>query len=340
MGSHQNEAAAIEQRCVARFDGRHRYTDAHATSRIPGMGAALYKLINHGAERNAAPKLPEEHRFGMTIVEVEPGHTSGLYQRSTEEVLFVLEGEVTMTWGDRTDREPAVVGRWGTLTTQPGAYRQWTNSGSGRLMMLMVFAGRDEVTRDGIAYHPSVLAGAELHSLALSQDSDGWVGEFAHYDDLPKSEETFISGGVPGYRKTIHKAIGAGLAVLKGFGPAIKVPHPFSISIIEIPAGEGAGLHSHTNEELFFPLDGSFEVFWHDGDGPRQTLRINRWDLFSVPTGLWRGFINDSDRTVHVLVLSGGRNEELKNAIAYHPEVLKQIAEAKGITVEKLLQPQ
>lgn len=334
MSRMQDAAQAMERERVARFARRGPHAAAMTDGREHRDGIMWSKLVNQGPDASPEPLMPGAHRFGFALVEAQAGRSTGRYRRNTVEVLFVLQGRATVQWEEGGSARSQTLERWGTVTAPPGLWRSWQAEGGQPLVMLCILAGSDEVTRGGLEFWRPESAQRPMAGAQAGTRQVDW----AQYADLPASEETFISGGVPGYRKTIHKVIGAGLSTLKGFRPAIPRAHPFSVSLIEIPAGEGAGLHAHTNEEIFIPLDGSFALFWRDGDQAQQQLRIGQWDLVSVPTGLWRGFLNDSDRTIHVMVVSGGTNEELKHAIEYHPEVLRQIAAFKGMTVGELVQ--
>ena len=69
--------------------------------------------------------------------------------------------------------------------------------------------------------------------------------------------------------------------------------------------GQGPGLHCHHNTyETFFVLEGAFE--FHIGDRGEQRVRLNKWDTFSCPPGVCRGFVNVDDRdSVLLTVITG-----------------------------------
>lgn len=152
----------------------------------------------------------------------------------------------------------------------------------------------------------------------------------ARWGKIKPYENTFVESKIPGFEKRLYKLINRGVLENKGVEPAIEGEHRFSVSLIEIPAGQGANLHAHATEEVFFPLNGSLIVTW--GDNGEHTTTLNQWDCFSVPVGLMRGFRNPNDHTVVVYSVVGGTDKEV-GRINWHPDVLR-LAEATGFKLD------
>jgi len=76
----------------------------------------------------------------------------------------------------------------------------------------------------------------------------------------------------------------------------------FTMSIQSMPAGNCIPIHRHETEETFFILGGSCLVRCHE-DGKTADIRLNSWDLITVPTLLYHEIINDGDETCHVQTL-------------------------------------
>ena len=140
--------------------------------------------------------------------------------------------------------------------------------------------------------------------------------------------ESFIESRIPGFQKNLYKIINKGVLENKGVEPAIKGDHRFGVSLIEVMPGQGANLHAHDTEEVFFPLNGKMIVFW--GDNAEHEVVLNQWDCFSVPIGLMRGFKNPNDFNLVVYSIVGGRDAEVGH-ITWHPKVL-ELAEETGLT--------
>lgn len=136
--------------------------------------------------------------------------------------------------------------------------------------------------------------------------------------------ETFIESRMPGFNKRLYKLINRGVLENKGVEPAIHGEHRFGVSLIEIPVGQGANLHSHITEEVFFPLNGKMIVIW--GERGEHQVELNQWDCISVPVGLMRGFRNPNDHMLLVYSVVGGTDTEV-GRITWHPDVIKAAAE-------------
>ena len=78
-----------------------------------------------------------------------------------------------------------------------------------------------------------------------------------------------------------------------------------------MPPGQGPCLHSHnTTFETFMVLDGTIE--YYVGEPIEQRVTLNKWDTFSCPPGVYRGFSNVGDTdAVQLTVLTGqGENRD------------------------------
>lgn len=142
--------------------------------------------------------------------------------------------------------------------------------------------------------------------------------------------ETFIESRLPGYEKRLYKLINRGVLENKGVQPAIEGSHRFGVTLIEVPVGQGANLHAHKTEEVFFPLNGRMELIW--GDKGEHTLMLNQWDCVSMPIGVMRGFRNPNDHDLVVYSVVGGNDEEV-GRIQWHPDVIKA-AEDTGLSYD------
>jgi mannose-6-phosphate isomerase-like protein (cupin superfamily) len=143
--------------------------------------------------------------------------------------------------------------------------------------------------------------------------------------------ETFIESRLPGFEKRLYKIINRGVLENKGVEPAIQGEHRFGVTLIEVPKGQGANLHAHKTEEVFFPLDGQMQVIW--GENGEHSIMLEKWDCISVPTGVTRGFRNPNDFDLVVYSVVGGTDAEV-GRIEWHPDVLKA-AEVTGLRYDE-----
>ena len=76
-----------------------------------------------------------------------------------------------------------------------------------------------------------------------------------------------------------------------------------------MPPGQGPCLHSHNSTyETFIVLDGTIE---HSlGEPIEHRLTLNKWDTFSCPPGVYRGFRNVGDTDAVQLTVITGLGED------------------------------
>ncbi len=126
----------------------------------------------------------------------------------------------------------------------------------------------------------------------------------ARYRDLKAFPESFVDTVIPRYRRDLFSIIGKSVFEDQAMQPAIREHHPFSFSMIRVDPGKGAGLHAHSTEEVFMPIDGKLTVFW--GEQGEDEVELGPMDTISVPIGVMRGFRNSDDKRIHVIAIVGG----------------------------------
>lgn len=102
----------------------------------------------------------------------------------------------------------------------------------------------------------------------------------------------------------------------------------FGLGAFVCKPGEGPALHQHQTEEVFMVADGEINVYWMNGD-ERVEVTLSKYDLISVPIGLYRGFYNSGDSDAIVMAVLGGPEA---GAVAWHPIVIEE-ARAAGVNV-------
>lgn len=90
-----------------------------------------------------------------------------------------------------------------------------------------------------------------------------------------------------------------------------------------MPPGQGPCLHAHVKTfETFTVLEGTLEFSLNDDGG--EKIVLNRWDTFSCPPGVNRGFRNVGTKDAVLLtVITGGIND--RDDIALPPAIARQI---------------
>lgn len=140
--------------------------------------------------------------------------------------------------------------------------------------------------------------------------------------DLKAFPESFVDTVIPEYKRNLFSIIGAGVFEDAAMRPAIADEHCFTVSMIEVEPGQGAGLHAHDTEEVFIPMNGKFAVYW--GDDGENEIELDAMDTVSVPIGVMRGFRNPGDTTVQVIAIVGGNDG---GRLTWHKGVIDRAAE-------------
>lgn len=143
--------------------------------------------------------------------------------------------------------------------------------------------------------------------------------------------DAFLMSRIPGLQTDVYKIINKGISENPSGNPVIGLEHPFSMTIVGVDPDHGNGLHSHTTQEVFFPLDGNLTVYW--GDSAENRLELGPWDVITVPVNVMRKFWNHGDKKVHLLAILGGTNAQTKGSMTYHPSVLADV-EKTGMALD------
>ena len=147
----------------------------------------------------------------------------------------------------------------------------------------------------------------------------------ARYKELKPFPHAFLDTMIPEFERDIMSVIGESVMEDPDMAPAISNEHCFSIGLIRLNPGQGAGLHSHSTEEVFIPLNGKFTIIWGD-DGENEVV-LEKWDTCSVPTGIMRGFRNDDDHQVVAMAIVGGHDG---GRVEWHEKLTERAKEYGG----------
>ncbi len=126
----------------------------------------------------------------------------------------------------------------------------------------------------------------------------------AKFKDLTPSARPLVDAVLPQFQREIFQIIGGGVTEDGAITPPITAVEGFHLSIIKAGPKKGTGLHNHKTVEVFMPLTGTWSVQW--GDNGENELTIGQWDVISIPTGIMRGFRNDSAEEAYMMAIVGG----------------------------------
>jgi uncharacterized RmlC-like cupin family protein len=151
----------------------------------------------------------------------------------------------------------------------------------------------------------------------------------ARFTDLTPSARPLVDAVLPQFQRQIFQIIGGGVTE----DPSVKVPitavEGFHLSIVKAGPKKGTGLHNHRTVEVFMPLTGTWAIQW--GDAGENELALGPWDVVSVPTGIMRGFRNDSAEDAYMLAIVGGDDP---GRVAWAGDVMDAVR-AKGFDLDE-----
>ena len=105
----------------------------------------------------------------------------------------------------------------------------------------------------------------------------------------------FIDSLLPGHHRLNYAVVGDTASENPDFKPILAQPHKFQIGLFKaMPNGNGPAYHTHDYIECFLPLEGQWR-FWFGNDPDKEPVDyvdLEKWDLISLPPGLWRRFEN------------------------------------------------
>lgn len=133
-----------------------------------------------------------------------------------------------------------------------------------------------------------------------------------------KPTADYVDAGIPGCERTTCRVLGTPPdAPLQAEG--------FHMNLVHCEPGKSAPLHNHLTQEVFVALSGTWEVFW--GPSGERGLRLQPWDVISIPPGVSRGFRNVGSESAWLMGLASGQDPGRIN----WPEPVRAAARAAGV---------
>ena len=147
------------------------------------------------------------------------------------------------------------------------------------------------------------------------------LSRLAKFDELIPSNIPFVEGKLKGHQdRKNYSVIGPGVSEYAKQNVKIAEAHGFNIGAVSAAQNNGSGLHSHTTAEVFLIHSGIWRFYWGT-DGKEGEVILNRGDVASFPTNMFRGFQNVSDQEALMFVVLG---ENDPGVITWTPKLLKE----------------
>ena len=149
------------------------------------------------------------------------------------------------------------------------------------------------------------------------------INRLAKFNDLIPSSLPFVEGRLEGHReRKNYTIIGRGVAEDSKQSVKIQSLHGYNLGAVSAMPKNGSGLHSHTTAEVFIIYSGKWRFYW-GVDGKNETI-LNKGDIISMPTNMFRAFENYGDEESLMFVVLGGDDPGI---ITWAPEILNRAKE-------------
>jgi quercetin dioxygenase-like cupin family protein len=138
----------------------------------------------------------------------------------------------------------------------------------------------------------------------------------------------FIDSILPRHYRMNYAIIGDTASENTDFQPILTQPHGFQIGMVNAPPGCGPAYHTHDYVELFFVLTGRWRYYWGNDPSapPDGEAFLDPWDTISLPSGLWRGFENVSDKPAWLFAVLEPHDVFAGKDPYWAPQVVKEAA--------------
>lgn len=152
---------------------------------------------------------------------------------------------------------------------------------------------------------------------------------YAKFTEMKMSKQAFIDTRLPEHKRDLFNVIGKGVSEDPKLKPSINKVEGFNVHYVGAEPGKGAALHTHTTVEVFFAMSGKWIVYW--GENGENELKLDTFDIISVPIDVMRGFKNIGNEYAYLMAILGGNDP---GKISWAKSVL-ELAEKSGLSLDK-----
>lgn len=303
--------------------------EAFLDRRIDGRaGNENFTIIGPGVAESAQQHvhISIPHGFNIGAARQQPHAINSQHSHDTAEVFVVHTGRWAFRTGVRGDDAEVELGPGDIISVPTQVFRGFENV-SGEQAFLFAVLGGDDPGR--VTWAPDVFEKAGQTGLVLLEDGslidttrgeripDGLAPMTPTTEEQAKRLRRVTVAELAGCVQRASELEAAGDSLLTRNSDAIEYPiigdessaervpagrmnwsHGFSLRCMYFPPGASIRLHARDEEEVLFAHAGTLSVHWADGN-----LDLAPGDVLSVPPGLRRRFVNESDQTTMVYVV-------------------------------------
>ena len=142
--------------------------------------------------------------------------------------------------------------------------------------------------------------------------------------DFKPCAEAFVDRRNPNSEgKLNYTFIGPGVAQSDTQVVNLSEAHGFNVGGVSLPKDRLNNLHLHFTAEVFISTKGTWEFIWgNEGEG---SINCDPKDVFTIPTWIFRGFLNRSDDDSFMFAVIGN---DQPGGIIWNPKVIQDAKDA------------
>jgi mannose-6-phosphate isomerase-like protein (cupin superfamily) len=273
--------------------------DAFPASRgYPELARAQMRFVGSGGSPKVGDRatLTPEH-FTCSLLYQEPGRYAAVHTHEIEEIFFVLEGRLTVSWDFDDEPVDLVLGPGDALVNPPERAHGFRNDGPSP-MTAQFMVGHPRPMLPAYKTHPSKGGQAPQFGRPLPDPLDQRVAEMRRH--LVRAADVAT--------RWVDLGNGSRLAHQPYVWPTadggVVAPARFSLEMLHLPAGVGTRRHRHPHETAFMVWEGILTVEFEDG-GAAAATRLGPRDLVMVPAGQAFRLRNEGAAPVRAAVIAG-----------------------------------
>lgn len=295
--------ASLAERLAAHI-GLHQHKlwdwDAFPASRgYPELARAQMRYIGAGG----SPKTGDTStlaptRFTCSLVYLDSQRYAAVHSHEIEEIFFVQEGRLTVSWehssGDFVD---AMLGPGDLLLNPPDVAHGFRNDGP-QPVVAQFMVGHPKPLSPAYKYHPSKGDAAPEFGRPLLPASDPraqWIRQYVVRTTDVATRWVELGTG--------HRLAYQPYVLPKQLGGVVEPGH-YSLELMYLPESTQTGWYSFEYEVAFMVWDGVLTVEWAF-EGERAASRLGTRDLVQIPAGQAFRLANEAVGTVRAAAIIG-----------------------------------
>jgi mannose-6-phosphate isomerase-like protein (cupin superfamily) len=295
--------ASLAQRLAAHV-GRHQHKlwdwDAFPASRgYPELARAQMRYIGAGGSPKTGDTstLPPT-RFTCSLIYLDPQRYAAVHSHEIEEIFFVQEGRLVVSWQAPDDQFVDVVLGPGDLLLNPPEVPHGFRNDGPQPVIAQFMVGDPKPLSPAYKYHPSKGDPGPTFNQPLPSPDDErarWIRRYV----VRTTDVSTVWLDLANGSRFAHQPY-----VLPRAQGGVVEPGHYSLEMVYLPESAATLWYRLDHEVAFMVWDGVLTVDWADGER-QASARLARRDLVQVPVGQEFRLVNNAVGTLRAAAILG-----------------------------------